>query len=58
MMNTAFYRNTKNGNLKRIVENMSQKELRKELRNNGFIVVAIYKGNISYDEYDKKEFEF
>ena len=56
-MTTVFYRTERNGNLKRRVEEAgTQKELRAEFSNNGMIVVAIYKGDVSYDQHDNKEF--
>jgi len=55
-MTTIFYRTERNGNLKRMTETEgTQKEIREELKANGFIVVALYKGDISYQEHDNMD---
>lgn len=53
MVNTMFMR--KDGCTTRIVDDMSQKELREEARANGFKVVKIFKGNAGWDELDNWE---
>ena len=54
-MNTAFYKI--NNQTKRIVDNeLTQKELAQELRDNGFKVIKIFKGDIDFDTFEKWEF--
>lgn len=53
MANTMFIR--KDGKTSRVVEEMTQKELRAEARANGFKVVKIFKGNVGYDKLDEWE---
>lgn len=53
MANTMFIR--KDGKTSRVVEEMTQKELRVEARANGFKVVKIFKGNVGYDKLDEWE---
>ena len=54
-MNTASY--TINNQTKRIVDNeLTQKELAKELRDNSFKVIKIFKGDIDFDTFEKWEF--
>lgn len=55
MINTVFYRTEKDGSLKRRVEQETQKQIRQDMYGNGFRVVAIYKGNISYEEHDQMD---
>lgn len=45
----------KDGKTSRVVEEMTQKELRAEARANGFKVVKIFKGNVGYDKLDEWE---
>ena len=54
-MNTAFYKI--NNQTKRIVDNeLTQKELAQELRDNGFKVIKILKGDIDFNTFEKWEF--
>ena len=54
-MNTAFYKI--NNQTKRMVDNeLTQKELAKELRDNGFKVIKIFKGDVDFDTFEKWEF--
>lgn len=54
-MNTAFYKI--NNQTKRIVDNeLTQKELAQELRDNGFKVIKIFKGDIDFNTFEKWEF--
>ena len=54
-MNTAFYKI--NNQTKRIVDNeLTQKELAKELRDNGFKVTKIFKGDVDFNTFEKWEF--
>ena len=54
-MNTAFYKI--NNQTKRIVDNeLTQKELAKELQDNGFKVIKIFKGDIDFDTFEQWEF--
>ena len=53
-MNTAFYKI--NNQTKRIVDNeLTQKELAKELRDNGFKVIKIFKGDVDFNTFEKWE---
>ena len=54
-MNTAFYKI--NNQTKRIVDNeLTQKELAQELKDNGFKVIKIFKGDIDFNTFEKWEF--
>ena len=54
-MNTAFYKI--NNQTKRMVDNeLTQKELAQELRDNGFKVIKIFKGDIDFNTFEKWEF--
>ena len=54
-MNTAFYKI--NNQTKRIVDNeLTQKELAQELRDNGFKVIKIFKGEVDFNTFEKWEF--
>ena len=54
-MNTAFYKI--NNQTKRMVDNeLTQKELAKELRDNGFKVIKIFKGDVDFNTFEKWEF--
>ena len=54
-MNTAFYKI--NNQTKRMVDNeLTQKELAQELRDNGFKVIKIFKGDVDFNTFEKWEF--
>lgn len=54
-MNTAFYKI--NNQTKRIVDNeLTQKELAKELRDNDFKVIKIFNGDVDFNTFEKWEF--
>ena len=54
-MNTVFYKI--NNQTKRMVDNeLTQKELAKELRDNGFKVIKIFKGDVDFNTFEKWEF--
>ena len=54
-MNTAFYKI--NNQIKRIVDNeLTQKELAQELRDNGFKVIKIFKDDVDFDSFAQWEF--
>ena len=54
-MNTAFYKI--NNQTKRIVDNeLTQKELAQELKDNGLKVIKIFKGDIDFNTFEKWEF--
>lgn len=54
MTNTTFY--IVGNKTKRLVDNMTQKEMEQELRGNGFKVVKSFKGDVSFEQFEQWEF--
>jgi len=54
--NTAFYRDSK-GNIKTLVDNMTQKDMREELNGNGYKVITIMKGEKTIEDLERKQLD-